>query len=186
MPANYYNDAHVRSRLIEFLGGSSLEEATAMFVTSDGQSKEDRYNPRPTKDIWILARPEAEIARSLWDRESLIEHIDVENVNFDDAGEPFAHRSRSFDLQRPVVRAVEELLLDCEIAPLHILSGRGHHFAWRPRTVPPRIGRTRLIVAARLGPRPYRSHCDSMRRARNRCASQCKERLAVRTPCPSK
>ena len=131
MTASYYNDPHIRSRFIEFLGGPTLDEATAMFVTSDRQSTGDRYDPRPTKDIWKFARPEAEIARSLWDRESLIAHIDIEYVNFDDSGEPFAHRARSFDLQRPVVRAVEELLLDCGIAPLHILSGRGHHFVWR-------------------------------------------------------
>ncbi len=131
MTSDYYSDVHVRLRLLEFLGGTSLDDATAMFVTANGRSPHVWYDPRPTSDMWQLAQSGAEIARSLWDRQSLIAHIDVEYVNFDDPAEAYVHRPRSFQLQGPVVRAVEELLLDHGIAPLHLLSGRGHHFVWR-------------------------------------------------------
>lgn len=131
MTSTLYSDAHIRSRLLEFLGGVSVEDATAVFVTTSGIPPFAWYAPRPVKDLWKLTEARAEIARSLWDSESLIAHLDIEYVNFDDCAEPFVHRARVFELQRPVVRAIEEILLAHGIAPLHLLSGRGHHFVWR-------------------------------------------------------
>jgi hypothetical protein len=131
MPLNPYDDEAVSSRLVEFLGGTTPANATAVFVTANGRSPHVWYDPRPTTDLWQLVHSGGEIARSLWDRESLIAHLDIEYVNFDDPAEPYVHRPRTFALQRPVVRAVEEMLVDHGVAPLHLLSGRGHHFVWR-------------------------------------------------------
>lgn len=117
--------------MLEFLGGSSPADATAVFVTTNGPSPHVWYNPQSTTDIWQLVESGEEIARSLWDRESLLAHLDIEYVNFDDPAEPYVHRPRSFALQRPLIRAIEELLVEHGIAPLHLLSGRGHHFVWR-------------------------------------------------------
>jgi hypothetical protein len=38
---------------------------------------------------------------------------------------------RCFELQEPVVRVIEALLLEWGIRPLHIVTGQGHHFVWR-------------------------------------------------------
>lgn len=131
MMSNSYNDVHIRSRLLEFLGGTTVEDATAVFVTTNGVAPFTWYAPKPVKDLWTLTEDGAEIARSLWDRQSLIAHLDMEYVNFDDCSEPFVHRPRVFELQRPVVRAIQEILLEHGISPLHLLSGRGHHLMWR-------------------------------------------------------
>jgi hypothetical protein len=72
-----------------------------------------------------------DIGRSLWDRESLIAHLDIEYVNFDLPAEPYLEPARCLDIQRPVVHAIQEVLLGHGIAPLHLLSGRGHHFVWQ-------------------------------------------------------
>ena len=129
MSVDYYSDPHVRARLLEFLGGSTIGEASAQFVAADGRGQ--WYDPRPVSELWQCAAGQSEIARSLWDRDSLIAHLDMEYVNFDNPAEPYLNPDRAFDIQRPVVEAVEEILLQQGIAPLHVLSGRGHHFVWR-------------------------------------------------------
>lgn len=129
----FYTDASVRQRLVEFLGGDTLEHATAVFVThTDGH----RYNRRklhpPGELNWFLERG-MDIARSLADNESYLLHLDVEYVNFDAPAEAYVDPWRCFELQEPVVRGIETLLLGWGIRPLHVVTGQGHHFVWRIR-----------------------------------------------------
>ena len=72
-----------------------------------------------------------DICRSLWDRKSLIAHLDVEYVNFDFPAEPYLDPARTFLMQEPTAKAILRILNYHGIEPLHVLSGRGHHFAWR-------------------------------------------------------
>lgn len=59
--------------------------------------------------------------------------LDIEYVNFDFPAEPYLHPQRTFALQEVVKATVEKQLLSFGIVPLHLLSGRGHHFIWRIR-----------------------------------------------------
>lgn len=129
--AIYPFEPALRERWLEFLGGRSIDDATALFISTDANGAYAWYNPLPIRDLDELAQSGAEIARSLWDRDSLIADLDMEYVNFDDPTEPFFNAERSFSIQRPVVEAAEELFISYGIAPLHLLSGRGHHFVWR-------------------------------------------------------
>ena len=72
-----------------------------------------------------------EICRSLWDRDALIADFDIEYVNFDNPAEAFVDPERVFAIQQPVEQTIHRLLEDYRIEPLHVLSGRGHHFIWR-------------------------------------------------------
>jgi hypothetical protein len=54
-------------------------------------------------------------------------------VNFDFPSKVYLEPQRIFDLQHPVELVIEAVLLDYDIVPLHLLSGRGHHFVWRIR-----------------------------------------------------
>jgi hypothetical protein len=54
-------------------------------------------------------------------------------VNFDFPGEPYIDPDRAFYLQGPVVDAIKDFLFSQGIRPLHLLSGRGHHFVWQIR-----------------------------------------------------
>jgi hypothetical protein len=72
-----------------------------------------------------------EISRSLWDRESLLVDLNVEYVNFDSIAQPYLEFERTFRLLEPVKLEIQKTLLRYGIAPLHLLSGRGHHFVWR-------------------------------------------------------
>lgn len=146
--SSFYSDAAVRQRLVEFLGGETLEDATAMYLThSDGcQFQRSELHP-PAELEWFLER-DLDIARSLADRDSLLLHLDVEYVNFDAPGEAYLDPWRVFELQEPVVRVIERLLLAWGIAPLHMITGQGHHFVWRVRLKSELAARIRALSPA--------------------------------------
>lgn len=150
VPMNgFYADRFVRQRLIEFLGGETLECATSVYIThSDGCQYDRRELHRPADLDWFFER-ELDIARSLADSKSYLLHLDVEYVNFDSPGEVFVDPWRCFELQEPVVRVIEALLLEWGIRPLHIITGQGHHFVWR---IAQAAGAAREIQALCLSP----------------------------------
>jgi hypothetical protein len=128
-----YADPIVRQRFMEFLGGDSLDHATTVYLTHTDGCPFDRRELRPAAELeWFLER-DMDIARSLADSESYLLHLDVEYVNFDSPAEAFVDPWRCFDLQEPVVRVIESLLLEWGIQPLHLITGQGHHFVWRIR-----------------------------------------------------
>jgi len=128
--AAYYAKPAVRTRVAEFMGGSTFEDATAKYVAaSDFQSF--RPGLRPTREAGLCLDQGAEISRSLWDRSALLADLDIEYVNFDFPGEAYLRPERVFALQQPAVEATEEILRGFGISPLHTLSGRGHHFIWQ-------------------------------------------------------
>ncbi|MFZ2280361.1 MAG: hypothetical protein WAW39_21360 [Prosthecobacter sp.] len=129
----FVSDPAVRQRLVEFLGGDSLDHATAVFLTHTDGCPYDRRELRPPAELdWFLER-DMDIARSVADSESHLFHLDVEYVNFDSPAEAFVDPWRCFELQEPVVRVIESLLLEWGIQPLHLITGQGHHFVWRIR-----------------------------------------------------
>jgi hypothetical protein len=71
---DYYAIPNVRERLLEFLGGTSLDQVTCVYIIADDQSPDVKFVPRP------------------------------------------------------VVVAVQEILLRHGIVLLHLMGGRGHHF----------------------------------------------------------
>ena len=127
----YYANPHVRARILEFLGGRSPDQTSCHFlVTGDATSPAYHY-PRKPAELGSFLDQGLDIFRSLWDRDALIAHLDIEYVNFDFPGEAYLEPERVFDLQRPLEKTVETFLLEHGIVPLHLLSGRGHHFVWR-------------------------------------------------------
>jgi hypothetical protein len=86
-------------------------------------------------DLSASLQHNLEIFRSLWDRDSLLVDLNIEYVNFDSPTQPYIDFERTFLLQEPVKREIQNALLHCGIAPLHLLSGRGHHFLWRVRRI---------------------------------------------------
>lgn len=130
---NYYSSPQVRKRMIEYLGGDSRKNLTCRYLTAGDIDNPRHRQPRPNAELPKFWEHELDISRSLWDRESLILHLDIEYVNFDFPALPYLEPARVFELQLPVERAVESLLQIHSITPLHLLSGRGHHFVWRVR-----------------------------------------------------
>ena len=129
----FYADPAILQRLVEFLGGDSLATATAVYITHSDGCQFQRSELHPPAELQCFLDQELDIARSLADRESLLFHLDVEYVNFDTPEEAYVDPWRIFDLQEPVVRVIESALLEWGIMPLHLITGRGHHFVWRVR-----------------------------------------------------
>lgn len=131
MNQQYYAMPHVARRILEFLGGDSPETTTCHHLTT-GNLADPRYRENiPVRDLFQLFEHNAEIYRSLWDSAALLADLDIEYVNFDSPAEAFVEPERVFDLMRPVEMEVENLFRRLGITPLHWLSGRGHHFAWK-------------------------------------------------------
>ena len=126
----YYRTPAVRSRILEFLGGDTPAEASCEFITADGTGHPLRI-PLSPGELFERLDEGLDICRSLLDHRSLVAHLDVEYVNFDFPAEAYLDPGRAFLLQEPVVRAIRRVLDYHGIDALHVLSGRGHHFAWR-------------------------------------------------------
>jgi hypothetical protein len=128
----YYQDSDVRKRMYEFLGGTDLQHATAIYITgTDGYS--DYHVQSPPADLIEYLEGALEVDRSLWDAESLIANIDLEYHNFDCPTAPWRDPERAFQLQQPVLEATLQILGKAGITPLILVSGRGFHLVWAVR-----------------------------------------------------
>jgi hypothetical protein len=144
-----YLDQNVRQRLTEFMGGDSPVNATAACITHMDGCRFDRNALRPAPEIEQLLNLDLDVARSIADARSYLLHLDMEYVNFDSPAAAYTDPQRCFELQEPVVKAVESALLHWGIRPLHLMTGQGHHFVWR-------IGRNSSVARqiAALNPAP--------------------------------
>lgn len=126
----YRTDPYVRDRILEFLGARPGSGPTAVWLKTLDPDPDALPRRLPVSEVESALEHGAELERSLWDTHSLIAHLDIEHVDFDGPETTWASPEEAFRLQRPVVEAVQTLLLECGIVPLHLLTGRGHHFAW--------------------------------------------------------
>ena len=136
----------VRQRIVEYLGGSSLANATCHFLGRLNPLNPSRFERHPPGKLHSLLDESCELARSLEDRTSMLIHLDIEYVNFDDPAAAYLDPQRTFLLQEPLVEVIEARLLALGIHYLHVVTGQGHHFVWKIRKCSP-VAK----VIARLG-----------------------------------
>jgi hypothetical protein len=127
----FYALPQVRRRIREYLGGGNGKEPTCIYLAQPDLGRFHLSTAISPGQLPALLDEDSDISRSLWDRKSLIAHLDIEYVNFDFPGEAYLDPERAFRLQRPVCAAAERLFQEYGIEPLHIASGRGHHYVWR-------------------------------------------------------
>lgn len=127
----------VRKRVVEYLGGGTLTDATCMFLGRLDACNPSQFERHPTDNLHALLDESCELARSLEDRVSMIVHLDIEYVNFDDPSAAYVDPQRTFALQEPLVGAIEARLLALGIHYLHVVTGQGHHFVWKIRKCSP-------------------------------------------------
>jgi hypothetical protein len=128
---NYYRDANVRARMLEFIGAEAGDEPSCEFLAAGDEGATPPFKVFSARSLSSFFEDGFEICRSLWDRNSLIADFDIEYVNFDNPAEAFVEPERVFAIQQPVVENIKRLLEEDGIEALHVLSGRGHHFVWR-------------------------------------------------------
>jgi hypothetical protein len=130
--SNYYENPAVLARMTEFLGGTTLDQATCVYLSRCVNGGLD-IPINPPSDLYSFLNAGWDVHRSLWDHASVIAHLDIEYVNFDFPAEPYLDQERAFEIQQPVERSALRILLHYGVVPLHLLTGRGHHFVWRIR-----------------------------------------------------
>jgi hypothetical protein len=128
---DYYRGADVRARMREFIGATTVEGASCEFLAASDENASPPFTPYSPGALNSLLDDGFEICRSLWDRDALLADFDIEYVNFDHPAEAFVEPERVFAIQEPVQQTIQRLLEKYRIKPLHVLSGRGHHFVWR-------------------------------------------------------
>jgi hypothetical protein len=128
--SDYYKNTSIRKRIAEFLGVNRRGDVSTLFLTTCDVAQDIGYDFHCADDLNYFLERGFDISRSLWDEKFLLAHMDIEYVNFDFPAEPYLDPVRSFALQNQAVLDIEKLLLEHGIAPLHLLSGRGHHFVW--------------------------------------------------------
>jgi hypothetical protein len=116
--------------MAEFLGGKDPEHATAIYVSAVGPRPEEVGFPAAPAQLERWLEWGWDVSRSLWDRRALVLDLDLEYVNFGAPLDVYRWADRPFQVQVPLVLALEGLLREQGVAPLHVLSGRGHHFVW--------------------------------------------------------
>jgi len=121
----YYQCQTVRERMLEFLG-------EAVFIAANDGCSEVWESTSPNHLLSYL-QSGLEVDRSLWDRNSLIAHLDLEYHNFDNPAAPWLDPERAFQLQQPVLDASRHILGNAGIMPLTLVSGRGFHLVWAVR-----------------------------------------------------
>ena len=130
----YYGHPIIAERMVEFLGESPIDDATAIYVCgTEGEPDPDAFEPLPATRLSELLERGSEIGRSLWDRKFLIADLDIDYENFDSAAEPYLDDSRTFHILQPVIDTALKVLGASGIRPLHLIGGRGHHLVWAIR-----------------------------------------------------
>jgi hypothetical protein len=127
----FYARPHVRRRIAEYLGAENGHPATCVYLAQPDGGWPRMDTVSPPDRLPALLRNNLDLARSLWDRQSLIAHLDIEYVNFEFQREPYLDPARSFRVQKPARLATERILSRYGIHPLHLVTGRGHHYTWR-------------------------------------------------------
>jgi hypothetical protein len=128
---NYYRDANVRARLLEFTGAEGGDKPSCEFLAASDADASPPFKSYSPQALNSLLDGGFEICRSLWDRDALIADFDIEYVNFDNPAEAFTEAERVFAIQQPIEEVIRQLLEEYGVPALHVLSGRGHHFVWR-------------------------------------------------------
>jgi hypothetical protein len=134
-PAEYYRHPAVRECIRQYCGGAGLRGLTCKRLTG---LRPDVHLPswehavaHPTSTLDELMAAGADIARSLWDTQHLLFHLDLDYHNIDAPAEPFTHPVETFFKLEPVYRAVRRVLGQFGINAFVLMTGRGYHFTGR-------------------------------------------------------
>ncbi|HEX6323696.1 MAG TPA: hypothetical protein VFZ36_08220 [Vicinamibacterales bacterium] len=148
----YYRDRDVRARLDEYCGVAPGSGTTAAYVASLDPSLR---GPEARWETAQLGAPDVlddmlerggDVARSLWDRDALLFHLDLDYQNTDAPGEPFAWPAEAFFRLEPAYRAVRREMLRFGLPLFVLMTGRGYHFTGRVRLDHPLVSSLAALV----------------------------------------
>ena len=129
---DYYNDPWVRQRILEYCGDTTSEPTCVYVSALNGEHAASERAPRlPVEGLERLLAEGADVARSMWDRSSLLIHLDLDYQNIDAKDEPYRHPAEMFSKLEPIYRATTSVLHRLGLPLLPLITGRGYHFTGR-------------------------------------------------------
>jgi hypothetical protein len=153
--AEYYGDAAVGRRVLEFCGGSDDAPPTAAYVA--------RFDPaarpfptwegairRPASPDTIAAGSE-DLSRSLWDVNRLLYFLELDYQNVDQRDEPFRHPADVLLRLEPTYQAVRRVFARLNLDAATFVSGRGYHFVGAVALDDPIVDMLAALVPAAPG-----------------------------------
>jgi hypothetical protein len=100
----------------------------------------------PASDLDNLLDGGADIFRSMWDRQSLLVHMDVDYLNADRPGHAFACPADAFQKIEPTYQSIVELLKRYQIGLLTVMTGRGYQLTGEIPLDSPLVGRLAALA----------------------------------------
>ncbi len=149
----YYADPFVGARIREYSGGADHRPSTCVYFSAmsarDGPLATWGRAPRyPTEALDRLMAAGADIARSTWDRENLLIHLDFDYQHTDAPGEAFHHPAETFFKLEPAYRAAQHVLRRFGLPLFVLMTGRGYHFTGRVPLESDAVDRLARLVPA--------------------------------------
>jgi hypothetical protein len=133
--ADYYRHPEVLARIREYCGAVDGHAFTCAYVTALNAgdprtpwASAERCSPA---ELPRLMATGADIARSMWDTQSLIFFLELDYLDADHPAEPFVHAADAFFKLEPVYRATRQVLHTFGIEAIEMTTGRGYHFSGR-------------------------------------------------------
>lgn len=148
----YYRDRDVRGRLREYAGGASGSGTTAVYVAAldpalrGPEARWETAQPGAPEVLDDLLERGGDVARSVWDRDALLFHLDLDYQNTDAPGEPFLYPAEAFFRLEPLYRAVRREMLRFDLPLFVLMTGRGYHFTGRVRLDDPVVPHLAALV----------------------------------------
>ena len=142
----------VVDRVKEFCGLDAGARSRCVYVTGmgalDGQHVTwGHVSFRAPECLEELLGAGNDVARSLWDTESLLVYLDLDYRNEDLAGEPYLHPADCFLKLEPVYNAVWRTLDDLRIPMLDLVTGAGYGFVGSLPLESPTVDRLAALVS---------------------------------------
>src|SRR5215831_18894005 len=102
----YYGDLSVRRRIQEYCGDTP-ERRTCVYLSAvrSGDYSWDQGRRLPVEALDSLLQEGADVARSMWDSENVLIHLDVDYQNVDRPDEPYRRPAEMFEKIEPLYRA---------------------------------------------------------------------------------
>jgi hypothetical protein len=132
---DYYRHPSVRTRIRDYCGAADGRPFSCAYVAAlkpgGTHASWESAELHPPGDLPELLEAGVDLARSMWDTESLIFYLDLDYLNPDHPEEPFLYPADVFFKLEPVYKAARQMLHSFGIDALEIVTGRGHHFSGR-------------------------------------------------------
>ncbi len=154
-PVEYYGDAAVRARVLQFCGAADGEQPTAAFIAEF----DPLASPFPTWDD-ARRRPLSrdsclgtghDLSRSLWDFAHLVYFLDFDYQDVDHRDEPFRNPADVFLTLEPTYQAACRVFSRLGLRAATFVSGRGYHFVGTIALTSPLVDHLASLVPATPG-----------------------------------